>query len=1190
MKSPRRQIQIFAAAIVFALTCGSIALADDSEVFLGAATSTVPPNIMLIIDTSGSMSTPVTSQTPYNPTQTYSGTCDPAGIYYQNVSNGNGNLPACTATAPISRAQDDCQSSVVALSIGAGTDPATNPGLYTDKVIRWRLKTSKYAWNTLTATNAYEIDCYTDYQHSLGPYPTTYNGAVNSAVNEFQAASAGSYWSVAANVTSANTYTLYTGNYLNWSATSTTTIGTRLSVVQSAATTLVNQMNGVNLGLMRYNAGAAPPSPSATKTVNGGYVVSPMVGVGTSGETSAQTTTNRQTLTTAISGLSANSYTPIAGTLYEAYEYFSGGSVYFGDHSTPAKSVASSRTGGVSTSHIYSSPIQYSCQKNYIVFLTDGLPTADNDADSLILGLPSESTLSTACDNTNVPPYSNLPGGWGPSQSAGMCAAALTQYMFNGDLSPLAGQQNVTTNFIGFGNDPQLAAAFGWLNTAATRGGGQAYTAGDLTSLQSVLTSITGSILQTSTTFTSPTVAVNAFNKTQTLSDLYIAMFQSGATYHWPGNLKKYSLANGVIVDANGLPAVDSSTGFITSSAQSIWSASPDGSNVPAGGAAHVIPHWDPNTTPSRNVYTYPYPGSPASPVTLTGANYQFTAANPVINPATPGGPLGQTTVAAQGALINYIRGEVLATGGDRFAMGDPLHSQPAIVIYGGSTSSPNVNDAVVFVNENDGMLHAFNVATGTELWSFIPYEVLPLLQNVRANPLEATKQYALDGSITVLKFDVNGDGVIDPTAGDRVLIFFGQGRGGSEYYALDVTNENAPQLVWSLGPTQLPAVSLAWSTPQLARVNIAGATQNAQQAVLIFGGGYDIAEENAAYSASDSTGNAIYMVDVLSGAVLWSAGKTVGNLLLPRMDHAIPSSITVVDTNNDGYADRMYVGDMAGQLWRFDIYNGQPVSSLVTGGVVASIGAHDEATPVVADTRRFYSPPDVAEFKRTDNNQPYFTVAIGSGYRGHPLDITADDRMYVWRDFSPLTAQPQSAYTTTQYNGSLISTDASFVDITALDTVTGLPTATLLPSSPGWKLLFNASGWDGEKSLSQATTFNNTLFFTTYTPAAATATTPCQPGEGTNKLYEVSPANGAPVNNLSAHNNKVASDRDLNLSQSGIATGVSIFFPGDTTTLANGTTVQNQKKLVCYVNLEAVPCNGAPTRQKTYWNGTDAQ
>ena len=47
-----------------------------------------------------------------------------------------------------------------------------------------------------------------------------------------------------------------------------------------------------------------------------------------------------------------------------------------------------------------------------------------------------------------------------------------------------------------------------------------------------------------------------------------------------------------------------------------------------------------------------------------------------------------------------------------------------------------------------------------------------------------------------------------------------------------------------------------------------------------------------------------------------------------------------------------MYVGDMAGQLWRFDITNGNDAAGLVAGGVIASLGAKDEGTPTMARIR----------------------------------------------------------------------------------------------------------------------------------------------------------------------------------------------------------------------------------------------
>src|SRR5262249_41319912 len=151
----------------------------------------------------------------------------------------------------------------------------------------------------------------------------------------------------------------------------------------------------------------------------------------------------------------------------------------------------------------------YQCQKNYIVYLTDGLPNEADNADKAITALPNFASLGGSCDATAF-----------PGANGGLCTAALSRYMNNADLrTDVSGKQNVTSYFIGFGNDfasgGAPTAAFNYLSTAATAGGGKAYSATSLTELTSVFNQIFNEVLKTNTTFTAPAVAVNAFNRTQ---------------------------------------------------------------------------------------------------------------------------------------------------------------------------------------------------------------------------------------------------------------------------------------------------------------------------------------------------------------------------------------------------------------------------------------------------------------------------------------------------------------------------------------------------------------------------------------------------------------------------------------------------------------------------------------------------
>src|SRR6185295_19498572 len=145
----------------------------------------------------------------------------------------------------------------------------------------------------------------------------------------------------------------------------------------------------------------------------------------------------------------------------------------------------------------------------------------------------------------------------------------------------------------------------------------------------------------------------------------------------------------------------------------------------------------------------------------------------------------------------------------------------------------------------NDGYLHAINAKTGAELWSFIPPELLGNLVNLYQDDPSSTKHYGLDGDVRAFMLDVNRNGVVEPAGGDKVWIFFGQGRGGDHYYALDVTNRNSPQHMWTLGPAQLPGVGQTWGTPSLARVRVSGASQNSLYLVLVLSGGYDTTQDN---------------------------------------------------------------------------------------------------------------------------------------------------------------------------------------------------------------------------------------------------------------------------------------------------------------------------------------------------------
>ena len=855
-----------------------------------------------------------------------------------------------------------------------------------------------------------------------------------------------------------------------------------MNLVKAVVSAVMKAITGVNVGIMRFNS------------VEGGPVIQAMTDLDA----------NRTSVLNTIDSLSAGGNTPLAETMYEAALYWRGMAAKYGEeideHDTDPGALDSTNPEN------YKQPPINSCSKNYNILLTDGQPTEDDGAQAFVPLLPNYATAlgRTDCDG---------------AAGDGMCLDDISEYLFKEDIDPIVdGDQVVTTHTIGFAIDLDI------LRTTAERSEGTYFQADDVESLALTLLDIVADINERNLSFSAPTVSVNAFNRTQNLNDLYLTVFSPKTKVHWPGNVKKYRVDNGQIVDSTGMGAVNPATGFFDDDSKSYWTVGdPDGNMVTEGGAANKLP-----APASRKLYTnYGFSDD------LTSGSNVITPSNAgAFSPADFGlsGVAGEPTVDD---MIRWMRGEdVRDEDSDpsttvRNVIGDPLHAQPAAIVYGGTAETPEV---VVYAATNDGYLHALDGATGVELWSFVPKEMLTNMNRLFFNSSNKFKNYGIDGNVVPVVNDRDHNGIIDGT--DFVYILFGLRRGGDTYYALDVTDKNSPRLLWNV---QLTNGGQSWSTPVVARIDIASAGQNADKAVVVIGGGYDSAQDTRAYTlAPDVSGAGIHMLDLVSGAELWRAGPDAGaELTLTSMTRSIPTQIQVVDVSGDGLADRMYASDTGGQLLRFDISNGQTAANLVAGGVIAQLGGEGLVTPSDADNRRFYNRPDASIFTDRNQNRRFISLSIGSGYRAHPLDNAASDRFFSVRDPDVFNKLPQAAYDS--YN---VVTDADLVE------VSGQVRTIVDTTKKGWKFTMPAN----QKVISGSLTFDDSVFFVGFSPETNLADL-CQPSQGKNFLYRVSVENGDPVvNNLDTLDPSDADDaRVSELAQGGIAPTPAFLFPSPT-------------------------------------------
>jgi hypothetical protein len=113
-------------------------------------------------------------------------------------------------------------------------------------------------------------------------------------------------------------------------------------------------------------------------------------------------------------------------------------------------------------------------------------------------------------------------------------------------------------------------------------------------------------------------------------------------------------------------------------------------------------------------------------------------------------------------------------------------------------------------------------------------------------------------------------------------------------------------------------------------------------------------------------------------------------------MEASFGESLTPVDLDADGLPDRLYAGDRAGRLWRFDLRTGAPRTAWMQAMVLADLG-------VSGGGRGFVAPADVS-LAGTSTGTPWLAIAIGTANTGMPRN---DHRFYVLRD--SLAAMPEA-------------------------------------------------------------------------------------------------------------------------------------------------------------------------------------
>jgi type IV pilus assembly protein PilY1 len=221
-------------------------------------------------------------------------------------------------------------------------------------------------------------------------------------------------------------------------------------------------------------------------------------------------------------------------------------------------------------------------------------------------------------------------------------------------------------------------------------------------------------------------------------------------------------------------------------------------------------------------------------------------------------------------------------------------------------------------------------------------------------------------------------------------------------------------------------------------------------------------------------------------------------------MTHAIPSDVTLLDRNADGYIDRLYTADLGGNVWRVDLEPGSqssPSSWAITK--LASLAGSGN------DARKFFYPPDVAPSATFD------AVLVASGDREHPMYSSSNtagtaynvvNRFYMLKDTNTGNSVAQ---------GWTPITEGNLADATTAVGGTSTYDATTPSTSGGTNQgFFVTFSHPGEKAVNAPLTVAGYTYFGTNTPSIpGTDTSICYPNLGVARGYAINFFNAQGLN-----------------------------------------------------------------------------
>ena len=709
-------------------------------------------------------------------------------------------------------------------------------------------------------------------------------------------------------------------------------------------------------------------------------------------------------------------------------------------------------------------PIQYSCQQNFLILTTDGYW---NSGTANAVKTNGSTSVGNQDNSISVTPRPLYDGGSSSSSNTLADAAAYYYYtdlrttscnsgLLGADVCannvPVSGLDNaswqhMTTFTLGLGTNGELAYTSDYL-------------AGGSVDYNAIVSGTKNWPVPVGDTLT-------------TIDDLWHAAVNGHGEYFSAKNpdllvsglrtalagVSAREAAGAAAATSNLEPVAGDNSAFVANYRTVKWDGDVQARTIDlVTGAISDIPNWSAQvqldasvtaTGDTRTIFTYLggskvnfLPGSFSAAQKLAW----FTpAASPALTQMSGWTP-AQSLAATPDTVINYLRGQYGFEERSanlfqlyRFrehVLGDIIDGKPVYVKNPPFNYSENnyqnfktglSRQGVVYVAANDGMLHAFNSTTGSEMWAYVPSFVLPNLKALADDDYPNAHQFYVDGSPVV-------SDVWTGSAWKTILVG-GLNGGGKGYYALDITNPLAPNVIWEFSDTNL---GYSYGNPVIGKLADASGTW-----VVAFTSGYNNTPVPGNTSA-DGVGR-LYVLNAYTGTLRFTLSTGVGNSATPSGLGKI--SAWVNDGLNDNTIQRIYGGDMLGNLWRFDINDIIPPSGKeATQLALLRVGTYQQPITTI---------PELGVV----NSKPMIYVGTGRYLGGSDVNDQNQQSLYAIVDQLNATGIGDAR---TETSCPLVQQSLTVLDANTRSTST-LPVD--LASNCGWFLDFNpANSSPGER------------------------------------------------------------------------------------------------------------------------------